>query len=77
MALAFTTTLVMVPPVDVAVTLKIAGVPTGTGFGVADAALMLIAVASGVKTATAKLFFWVPVAHAAAKVSVPPLNPAI
>ena len=42
MALAFTTTLVIEPAVDVAVTLSNTGAPTNTGFGEAVAAAMLI-----------------------------------
>ena len=42
MALAFTTTLVIEPAVDVAVTLNNTGDPTSTEFGEAEAAVMLI-----------------------------------
>ena len=40
MALAFTTTLVIEPAVDAAVTLSNTGDPTSTGFGEAEAAVM-------------------------------------
>ena len=73
MALALTTTFVIEPPVDDAVILNNTGVPTCTGFGEAEAAVMLIVVDNGVKTATARLFFWVPF-HVAVKVSEPALN---
>ena len=74
MELALATTLVMEPAVEEAVTLSKTLEPTGTGFGDAEAAVMLIAVTSGVKTAAAKLFFWFPL-QVAVKVTVPPLNP--
>ena len=64
------------PAVEEAVTLKSTVEPTITGLGRLAADVMFMVVVKGVKTAIAKLFFWLPL-QVAVNVSDPPLSPAM